>query len=64
VTLALPLLLAFIHPSAWKRNLKKFGSKIAANVSCGFEDAYGDARCLSACYRDTAPGIRRAKVIA
>jgi hypothetical protein len=29
-----------------------------------FRDAYGDALCLSAYYRDAEPGIRRAKVLA
>ena len=27
-------------------------------------DSYGDKLCLSACYRDAEPGIRRAKVLA
>ena len=42
---------------------RKLAKKVAIKVSSGSRDTYGDVLCLSACYRATGPGIRRAGVV-
>jgi hypothetical protein len=51
-------------PARWKRFSLPLAKKVAKQFVEAFRDAYGDALCLSAYYRDAEPSIRRAEVLA
>jgi hypothetical protein len=51
-------------PARWKRFSLPLAEKVAKQFVEAFRDAYGDALCLSAYYRDAEPSIRRAEVLA
>ena len=51
-------------PARWRRFSLPLAKKVAKQLVEAFRDAYGDALCLSAYYRDAEPSIRRAEVLA